>query len=152
MSRVKRSNGAVQSWALNAVVKNCGTKAAVMSLTTDSSRVYGSGYSFGGGNYEGGVFAATGAGRLSWLQDCRGDTYDVAVSGGRVYSVGHAHNCANIGGFPETSPRANYRALAVTTTATGTVGTSPGGYRAFVGKPSPSLVNWFPSLISRRER
>ena len=116
-----------------------------MSLTSDSSRVYGSGYSFGRGNYEG-VFAATGTGRVSWLQDCRGDTYDVAVAAGRVYSVGHAHNCANIGGFPETKPRMNYRALAVTTNATGSVGTSTGGYKAFRGKPSPSLVNWFPNL------
>ncbi len=116
-----------------------------MSLKADASRVYGSGYSYGGGTYEG-VFAATGTGKLSWLQDCRGDTYDVAVAAGRVYSVGHAHNCANIGGFPETTPRTNYRALAATTTATGTVGTSTGGYKAFKGKPSPSLINWFPTL------
>ena len=93
--------------------------------------MYGSGFSFHGqGNYEG-VFAAGGTGKLSWLQDCRGDTYDVAIAAGRVYSVGHAHNCGNIGAFPDTKPRTYYPALAATTNATGTVGTSAGGYRAF---------------------
>jgi hypothetical protein len=145
MSRLSLSTGSVMSWPVNTVVKNCGRGTAIMSLTADASRVYGSGYSYGGGNYEG-VFAASSTGRLSWLQDCRGDTYDVAVANGRVYSVGHAHNCANIGGFPETKPQSTYRALAVTTGATGTVGTSTGGYKAFRGKSSPSLVNWFPSL------
>jgi len=143
MTRLNLRKGAVLAWPVNTVVRNCGRGTAIMSLTADGSRVYGSGYSYGGGNYEG-VFAASGTGRLSWLQDCRGDTYDVAVASGRVYSVGHAHNCGNIGGFPEA--KASYRALAVTTTATGTVGSSAGGYRAFKGKPSPSLVNWFPSL------
>ncbi len=145
MTRLNRSTAAVQSWSINTVVKNCGKNTAIMSLATDGSRVYGSGYSYGGGNYEG-VFAATATGGLSWLQDCRGDTYDVAVANGRVYSAGHAHNCANIGGFPEAASRTNYRALAVTAGATGTVGTSSGGYTAFKGRPSPSLVNWFPQL------
>lgn len=146
MSRLSLSGGAVQSWPINSVVRNCGDGTAILSLTADRYRVYGSGYNYRGkGNYEG-VFAATGAGRLSWLQDCRGDTYDVAVTASRVYSVGHAHNCANIGGFPETKPRANYRALAATINATGTVGSSVGGFKYYKGKPSPSLVNWFPNL------
>ena len=137
MSRLSLSGGAVQSWPINSVVRNCGDGTAILSLTADATRVYGSGYNYRGkGNYEG-VFAATGAGRLSWLQDCRGDTYDVAVAAGRVYSVGHAHNCANIGGFPETKPRANYRALAVTTTATGTVGTLGGRLHRLQGQAVP---------------
>lgn len=145
MSRLSLGAGKVQSWPINTVIKNCGMGTAIMSLKTSGSAVYGSGYSTGKGNYEG-AFAATGTGQLKWLQDCRGDTYDVAVAAGRVYSVGHAHNCANIGGFPEAKPRTHYRALAVSTGATGSITTSPGGYRAFTGKPSPSLVNWFPSL------
>lgn len=144
-ARLNGSTGGVLAWSVNTIVRNCGKGTAIMSLTADASRVYGSGYSYGGGNYEG-VFAATSSGRLSWLQDCRGDTYGVAVANGRVYSVGHAHNCANIGGFPESQPQSTYRALAVTAGATGTVGTSPGGYKTFRGQPSPSLVNWFPSL------
>ena len=145
MTRLDLAKGSVRSWPINKVIRDCGKDTAIMSLTTDTTRVYGGGYSYGRGNYEG-VFAVDGAGRLNWLQDCRGDTYGVAVANGRVYSVGHAHNCANIGGFPETKPRANYRALAVTTSPTGRVGASAGGYTAFRGMPSPSLVNWFPNL------
>ena len=146
MSRLGLRKGGLLSWPINTVVKNCGRGTAILSLEADATRVYGSGFNFRGqGNYEG-VFAAGGTGRLSWLQDCRGDTYDLAIASGRVYSVGHAHNCGNIGAFPDTSPRTYYPALAATTSATGTVGTSAGGFRAFRGKPSPSLVNWFPSL------
>lgn len=146
MSRLSRGTGAVLPWSINTVVKNCGKGTAILSLTSDSSRVYGTGFNYHGkGNYEG-VFAATGDGRVAWLQACRGDTYDVAVSRGRVYSVGHAHNCADIGGFPDASPLQYYRALAVTTAATGTVGNSVKGSGPFKGKPSPSLINWFPDL------
>lgn len=144
MSRLSLK-GKVLAWPINTMIKNCAKNATIVSLTTDATRVYGSGYSYGGGNFEG-VFAATGAGKAVWFQDCRGDTYDVAVARGRVYSVGHAHNCGNIGGFPEAKPRMNYRALAVTTNATGTVGTSAGGYKSFRGQRSPSMVNWFPNL------
>lgn len=144
MSRLS-TRGKVLTWSINKVVKDCGKGTAIMSLITDGGRVYGSGYSYGGGNYEG-VFAATNVGNLVWLQDCRGDTYDVAVAHGRVYSVGHPHNCGNIGGFPDTKPRTYYPALAVTMNATGTVGSSPGGYKAFKSKPSPSLIHWFPSM------
>lgn len=146
MSRLGLRKGEVLSWSINTVVRNCGRGTAILSLRADAFRVYGSGYNYRGqGNYEG-VFAAGGTGKLAWLQDCRGDTYDVAIASGRVYSVGHAHNCGNIGAFPDTKPRTYYPALAATTSATGTVGRSSGGFTAFKGKPSPSLINWFPFL------
>lgn len=144
MSRLSLQ-GKVLAWPINKIVKNCGKGTAIMSLTTDAARVYGSGYSYGGGNFEG-VFSATSAGKVAWFQDCRGDTYDAVVTKGRVYSVGHAHNCGNIGGFTDTKPRTYYPAIAVTARATGTVGTSLGGYKAYKGQPSPSLIHWFPSL------
>lgn len=146
MSRLGLRKGEVQSWSINTIVRNCGRGTAILSLKSDATRVYGSGFNFRGqGNYEG-VFASSGSGELVWLQDCRGDTYDVAIAAGRVYSVGHAHNCGNIGAFPDTKPRTYYPALAATSGATGSVGRSPGGFTAFKGKPSPSLINWFPAL------
>ena len=46
----------------------------------------------------------------------------MAPIGDVVYSVGHAHYCANIGGFPDTTPRsAWYYALAVSKRAAGKV-------------------------------
>ncbi len=143
------TSGALDPWEINTVVRDYGPKAAILSLTADQDTVYGTGYGFGGGNFEG-VFAADDTrGAVKWLQDCHGDTYGVAPVGGVVYSVGHAHHCSNIGGFPEFTPRRNYRALAVTRDARGTVApnSQPGPYYGdFGGQPAPSLYNWFPSV------
>lgn len=150
MGALDAKTGATKPWKVNAVVKNSGSKAAILSLTVDKDTVYGSGYAYGGGNFEG-VFAASPTdGKIKWLQDCHGDTYSVAPVGNYVYSVGHAHYCKNIGGFPDTDPRkAWYRAIAVTKGAAGTVATNGqegAHYGNFGGQPAPSLVNWFPEL------
>lgn len=143
------TSGARDPWDINTVVQDFGPKAAILSLTADRDTVYGTGYGFGGGNFEG-VFAADDTrGGVRWLQDCHGDTYGVAPVGDVVYSVGHAHHCSNIGGFPEFNPRRNYRALAVTRDARGTVApnTQPGlHYGDFGGQPAPSMHNWFPAV------
>ena len=143
------TSGARDPWEINKVVKNYGPNSAILSLTADQDTVYGTGYAYGGGNFEG-VFAADDTdGRIRWLQDCHGDTYGVAPVGDVVYSVGHAHHCSNIGGFPEFDPRRNYRALAVTRDARGTVApnSQPGrSYGDFGGQPAPSLFNWFPAV------
>ena len=79
----------------------CGTT----SLSTDGTKVYGSQFSFGCGNFEG-VWAANPAtGALVFANDCHGDTYDTFPVGGVVYSVSHAHDCKWMGGFPEGIPR-----------------------------------------------
>lgn len=66
-----------------------------------------------------------------------------------VYSVGHAHYCSNIGGFPDTSDDSKlrpawYRALAVSKKAAGTVAkngqTSAKTYTNFQGNPAPALL------------
>lgn len=148
---VSPSTGKTRTWRANTVVKNGGKSSAILSLVTDGSTVYASAYTYGTGNFEGVYAASSTDGSLRWLQDCHGDTYDVAVIGDIVYSVGHAHYCSNIGGFPDTSPRkAWYRALAVTKSATGTVAkngqTSAKTYTNFAGKSAPGLINWFPDL------
>ena len=145
------ADGKTKTWKVNQVVKNGGKSSAILSLVTDGSTVYDSGYTYGTGNFEGVYAASSTDGTLRWLQDCHGDTYDVAVIGDVVYSVGHAHYCSNIGGFPDTSPRkAWYRALAVTKSAAGTVAkngqTSAKTYTNFAGKAAPALINWFPDL------
>lgn len=149
MGLLTAKDGKSKRWKINGVVKNYGQKAAVLSLVADKDTIYGSTFAYGGGNFEG-VFAANPKdGAVRWLQDCHGDTYSVAPVGDLVYSVGHAHFCANIGGFPETDPETNYRALVVTKSARGTVAPNgqPGAhYGDFNGQPAPSLVNWFPYL------
>ena len=142
--------GARRTWKINGVVRDYGTDAAIFSLAADASTVYGTGYAFGGGNFEG-VFAADDTvGDVRWLQDCHGDTYDVAQTAGAIYSVGHPHFCGNLGGFPETGQSNPQRTLAMTRTARGTLAhnTEPGRSADFGGQPAPSLYNWFPALNS----
>ena len=144
------STGARRTWRINGVVKDYGPDSAILSLAADASTVYGTGYAFGAGNFEG-VFAADDtAGDVRWLQDCHGDTYDVAQTAGAIYSVGHPHFCGNIGGYPETGQGNPQRTLAMTRTARGTVATNtePGRSGNFAGQPAPSLYNWFPALNS----
>lgn len=158
---ISPKTGKVETWKINKIVKNGGKKgtrsSSIMGLAVDGDTVYGTGMTWGSGNFEG-VFAASSKdGTLRWLQDCHGDTYSVAPIGDVVYSVGHAHYCSNIGGFPDTSDDAKrrttwYRALAVTKKAAGTVGkngqTSSKAYTNFKGRPAPALLNWFPRLSS----
>lgn len=148
---VSPTSGKTKTWKINKVVKNGGKSSAILNLSTDGDVVYGAGYTYGTGNFEGVYAASSKDGTLRWLQDCHGDVYGVAPIGDVVYSVGHAHYCSNIGGFPDTSPRsAWYRALVVTKAAAGTVSkngqTSAKTYTNFEGNPAPSLLNWFPDL------
>lgn len=148
---VSPSSGKTKTWKINQVVKNGKKNAGIWGLATDGDTVYGTGFTWGGGNFEG-VFAASSKdGTLKWLQDCHGDTYAVAPIGDVVYSVGHPHYCTNIGGFPDTVPRSRwFHALAVTKKAAGTVAkngqTTSRAYSNFEGKPAPGLLNWFPQL------
>lgn len=152
---VSPKNGKTKTWKVNKVVKNGGRASAILSLATDGSTVYGAGYAYGTGNYEGVYAASSKDGTIRWLQDCHGDTYSVAPIGDIVYSVGHAHYCSNIGGFPDTSDSSKlrtawYRALAVSKKAAGTVAknaqTSSTTYTNFEGNPAPALLNWFPNI------
>ena len=67
MAAVNATTGAVESWAATNVVRNFGPNSAILSLRSDSTKVYGTGYKFGtGGNFEG-AFAADGTtGSIFW--------------------------------------------------------------------------------------
>jgi hypothetical protein len=140
-------SGVVGSFAVNGIVKDSGLNAGITSLTTDGKLVYGTGYAFGGGNFEG-TFAATAAGALAWLEDCHGDTYSSAPVGPVIYTVSHAHTCATVGAFGETNPRTHHRALAFTTAAMGTLQhwVNGGQLGDFGGRPAPRMLIWFPDL------
>jgi PKD repeat protein len=146
------STGKPGTWKVTSVVKQGGTGASVLSLHTDGTNVYGSGYRYGTStaNYEG-VWAANPVdGSIVWLADCHGDTYDTTVLSGVVYTATHQHDCSNIGGYPEQTPtRIERRGTAFTTTARGTVAPNsliPATYSSFPGYPAPALINWFPDF------
>jgi PKD repeat protein len=149
LAAVDSASGALLPWNINGLIRNGGTEAAILTLSSDSTYVYGSGYVFGsGGNLEGTFKATWDGGNLVWVEDCHGDTYSNYVAdNGVVYVAGHPHYCGNIGGFPQTSPTWTFhRALAFSPQVTGTITTDPYGYYNFAGTPRPSLLNWFPDF------
>ena len=146
------STGAINAWAVNKVVKQYGSQSGVLSLNTDGTTVYGSGFWYGGteANFEGAWAVAPSDGAIKWLADCHGDNYDSTVLSGVLYTASHPHDCSNIGGFPEQTPkRVEWRGTAFTTAATGDVQPNallPDKFKDFVGYKSPSVVNWFPAF------
>ena len=148
MVATNATTGAPSAWKVNSVVRNGGAKAAILSLTSTSAGVFGTGYDFGStGNFEG-TFRATWAdGTITWLEDCHGDTYSAAPTSDVVYTTGHTHYCGNIGGFGETTPRSYHRTVSFSMNATGTVATNTvPGYSNFGGKPRPSLLTFYPDI------
>jgi len=144
---VDPSVGGLLPWEVNNRVRNGGVNSAITSLSGDAENVYATGYVFGtGGNLEGIVAASWGTGKITWLDDCHGDTYAAVPVGDVIYKVGHAHYCGNIGGFPQTEPWSFHRGLAFSKAATGTIVRDPLGYPNWEGLPAPSLLNWFPDL------
>lgn len=149
LAAVDSATGALLPWAANQTVRNYGTSAAMLSLSTDGTTIYSAGYWFGGtGNFEGVMAADPNTGAIKWLADCHGDSYDAGVAAGAVYAVSHWHHCSNIGGFPDTNPRTQwYRSNAMTAEAKGTVDpNNQGGYANFQGQGAPAMINWFPVM------
>jgi PKD repeat protein len=148
------STGAVGTWQVNKVVKQYGAQAAVLSLHTDGTTVFGAGYWYGltDANYEGVWAVSPTDGAIKWLADCHGDTYDTTVSSGVVYTASHHHDCSNIGAFPEQVPsRVEWRGTAFTADAQGDVQPNsllPDKFRSFTGYKAPSVVNWFPQFAN----
>ncbi len=148
LAAVNASSGAHMDWAAEATVRDAGTNAAILGLSTDGTSIFGNGYVFGsGGNFEGTFSAEPNTGTIRWMEDCHGDTYANFAVNNIVYTVGHAHYCGNIGGYGESNPRGTYmrNAVAFTNQATGTINPDPRGYPNWANQPSPSMINWFPT-------
>lgn len=151
MASVSATTGATQQWSINRVVKDYGSQGAILSLSTDGTSIYGTGYDYGDpSNFEGAFSADPTTGAINWLADCHGDSYGAFASAAQVYVVSHEHYCANIGAFTDTRATTQWqRSTAFTVKATGTVltnGQIGGGYGNFAGQPSPSMVNWYPNI------
>jgi PKD repeat protein len=149
-----QTTGAVETWNVNKVVKQYGSQGSVLSLKTDGTTVYGSGFWYGAtdSNFEGAWAVSPSDGTIKWLADCHGDTYDTTVADGILYTASHHHDCSNIGGFPEQTPkRIEWRATAFTTAAQGDVQPNalmPEKFKSFTGYKAPSVVNWFPQFTN----
>lgn len=147
MAMVNADTGTRLSLPINSIVRNAGSTAAITSLVAGTDGFYGTGQAFGRteGNLEG-AFKADWSGNRIWIEDCRGDTYGAAIDGAVLYIAGHPHDCARVGGFPNTkNPTVYYHALAFTTARTRTLtAATDSNYYNFGGQPAPSLLHWFP--------
>src|SRR3954470_23516098 len=130
LAAIDATSGALIPSNIDSVVQDAGTQAAILSLSADGSAVYGTGYVFGaGGNFEGTFSLDPMTGNLNWMEDCHGDTYGAFSTNGVVYTISHAHFCANVGGWPVYDPWQFRHSLAFSANATGTVlHNSMGGY------------------------
>ncbi|MHA7155250.1 PKD domain-containing protein [Arthrobacter sp. TMN-50] len=151
LGAVDITTGLSLPFPINDIVRNGGPSGSITSLASDSTNVYGSGYTFGRQSTHEGVFSVKWSDfSTEWIQDCHGDTYSVYPMGNVIYAAGHAHYCGNIGGFPQEAPWQFNRALAFSKSATGKVTDEAYGYTNFEGNPSPTLLNWFPAILDGR--
>ena len=149
MGALDASTGATAPWPINQVVTDGGTKCGVTNLSVDNNQIYGGGYAFGCGNFEGTFAANRDTGDVAGSNDCHGDTYDAYPVGQVLYSVEPRPQLLLIGDFHDSSPdwSVNMRhSLAFTTYPTGTnIGPDDYGWN-FNGVPDSSLLQWFPQL------
>ncbi|WP_199421740.1 LamG-like jellyroll fold domain-containing protein [Actinotalea solisilvae] len=147
LARLDLASGATLPLPVNSAVRNAGANAAVMSLETDGTAFYGTGYHYGtGGNLEGSFAASWATGDLVWVEDCHGDTYSAFPIGDVVYQASHKHDCSNTGGFPHTNPGTYHRATAVTRAATRVNTPDPDGAADHRGRPGPTFLEWYPEI------
>ena len=151
LASIDSTNGSLLSFAVTSLFKDYGANGGIQSLSTDGTAIYGAGYAWSSpSNFEGVFSADPDTGELNWLADCHGDAYSTYAGSDAVYVVSHEHDCSNSGGFLNNSaPDRWYRTTAFTKQITGVTGhDSSVGYADFSGKPSPSLINWFPQLLA----
>ncbi|WP_127842813.1 LamG domain-containing protein [Actinomyces wuliandei] len=141
---VLENDGSLRRNNISSVVRSAGINASVMDLEADEQGLYGVAYSMTG-SFEGMFRANWETGDLDVMADCHGDSYDLFPTSEVVYVSSHAHDCRNIGGFPEQ--RRFHNAVAYTNYATGTVETSYArGYHSYPGQPAATNLNFYPEF------
>ena len=160
MALLSASTGEVLPMPVNDTVRTAGEKAAIFDIAVDEDGFYGTAYSAVGrldeANLEG-SFKADWNGNLIWLEPCHGDTYGIAPTKEIVYTVGHAHSCETIYGFPnmpevrkDGSHPLYVRAMAFTNSPDITIRQQgvADGYQDWStsGFKSPTIIGWYPDL------
>ncbi|MGY2076495.1 PKD domain-containing protein [Blastococcus sp. SYSU DS0828] len=139
--------GETRPFAINQKLTNQGINSAVYSLSTDGTTVYGTAYDYHGpGNLEGSFAATADGGAIITINDCRGDSYSSYPMNGALYVASHAHDCQNIGGFPEQDPRVHRFGVAFSLAPTGVTGSHTLANSNLRNQPAGSLLPWFPTM------
>ncbi|MBF0697402.1 LamG-like jellyroll fold domain-containing protein [Actinomyces bowdenii] len=139
-------SGALRRNSLTSVIRTSGARAGIMELKADDKGLYGVSYAMTGA-FEGLFRANWATGDMDYMADCHGDSYALHPAGEVVYVASHAHDCANIGGFPEGAPARYHSAVAYTNAATGTVKPNARrGYESYGGQNGTTNLNFYPEL------
>ena len=142
---ILENDGSLRKNNASSVVRGAGSRASVMSLKADEHGLYSASYSLTG-SFEGVMRQNWSTGDIDYMADCHGDSYDVLPAGDVVYAAGHAHDCSNIGGFPDASFQ-YHSAVAYTNAATGTVQhTHNTNYQDYQGQNATTNLNFYPSF------
>ncbi|MGF1343250.1 LamG-like jellyroll fold domain-containing protein [Streptomyces flavovirens] len=96
--------------------------STVQDLTTDATGLYTANEGTGGGVFDGRIAIDLAGYQQRWRDTCLGATQAVLVHSGVLYSGSHAHDCADMGEFPD-QPRKHLLAQSV---------------------DDPELLPWFP--------
>jgi hypothetical protein len=145
MGSLDAKTGVSLPWAANFIIRDATSTGAITSLRTDGVQIYGSGYAFNGSNFEGTFAADPNTGKITVINDCHGDTYDVLPMGPVLYSVSHVHDCSAVRSFSQIS--ISQRALAQTIVPTTTnIGPDNRGWN-YNGLPASTILHWFPELV-----
>ena len=160
MALLSASTGEMLPMPVNDTVRTAGEKAAIFDIAVDDAGFYATAYSAVGrldeANLEG-SFKADWNGNLIWLEPCHGDTYGIAPTKEIVYTVGHAHSCETIYGFPnmpevrkDGAHPLYVRAMAFTNSPDITIRQQgvADGYQDWStsGLKSPTIIGWYPDL------
>ncbi len=150
LARLDALSGAMLPLPVNAEVRDAGDNSSITRLKSDGTRFYGVGWHYGrGGNVEGFFAANWSDGSLAWIEDCHGDTYDIATVDNVSYTASHAHYCGNSGGFPQTNPGTNRHLGAWTADVVRGINKADiYDYPDHAGKPRPAILNWFPTATA----
>lgn len=152
MGALDAMTGAVLPWPVNTIIKNRGSGSYISSLDSDGTLVFGSATAFQvqfpDAGFEGHFAADLATGQLVWITGCRGDGYDVAVSGEVLYWVGHSHDCGMLDANPSVDPLHYQRAQALRAAG------SPDGLTNAIspneawwpheGRPATEILHWLP--------
>jgi PKD repeat protein len=154
MTSLDGSTGALMPWAANTVIVNADLHSFISGLTTDGEMIYGTGWTYVGagaqGNFEGTFAADPLTGQVEWIVGCRGDTYGLAVQDEVVYTASHAHDCAMVGGHPDTNPLTFQRSHAIHKRRSPSGRINAFGTNAtwghFDGMPAADILHWLPTV------
>jgi PKD repeat protein len=151
MGAIDAGTGVPLQWAATNKIHAAGPDAAITTLKSDGQRVYGGAYAFVLGdpraNFEGTFGLDPDTGDIEWVNDCLGDTYDVAPAGDVLYAVHHYHDCSVVNRFGDTNPRVRWwKATAQVTYATDLTTKNDVYGWDYRGYMHAKMLHWWPDL------